>query len=82
MSIKQFQIEFNGKSSEHLEEISQQLNLSRDEIIRKGLKFIALYAKSQAEKDTRLILEKKWRSKRDNHLKEVLWYGCESNKKP
>jgi hypothetical protein len=58
MSIKQFQIEFNGKSSEHLEEISQQLNLSRDEIIRKGLKFMALYAKSQAEKDTRLILEK------------------------
>jgi hypothetical protein len=58
MSIKQFQIKFNGKSSEHLEEISQQLNLSRDEIIRKGLKFMALYAKSQAEKDTRLILEK------------------------
>jgi hypothetical protein len=58
MSIKQFQIEFNGKSSEHLEEISQQLNLSRAEIIRKGLKFMALYAKSQAEKDTRLILEK------------------------
>jgi hypothetical protein len=58
MSIKQFQIEFNGKSSEHLEEISQQLNLSEPEIIRKGLKFMALYAKSQAEKDTRLILEK------------------------
>jgi hypothetical protein len=58
MSIKQFQIEFNGKSSKHLEEISQQLNLSKTEIIRKGLKFMALYAKSQAEKDTRLILEK------------------------
>jgi hypothetical protein len=58
MSIKQFQIEFSGKSSEHLEEISQQLNLSKTEIIRKGLKFMALYAKSQAEKDTRLILEK------------------------
>jgi hypothetical protein len=47
------------------------LNLSEPEIIRKGLKFMALYAKSQAEKDTRLILEKKWRSKRDNYLKEV-----------
>lgn len=58
MSIKQFQIEFSGKSSEHLEEISQQLNLSEAEIIRKGLKFIALYAKSRTEKDTRLILEK------------------------
>jgi hypothetical protein len=58
MSIKQFQIEFSGKSSERLEEISQQLNLSEPEIIRKGLKFMALYAKSQAEKDTRLILEK------------------------
>jgi hypothetical protein len=58
MSIKQFQIEFSGESSEHLEEISQQLNLSGAEIIRKGLKLMALYAKSQAEKDTRLILEK------------------------
>jgi hypothetical protein len=34
MSIKQFQIEFSGKSSERLEEISQQLNLS-------GLKLFA-----------------------------------------
>jgi hypothetical protein len=51
-------ISISGKSSECLEEISQQLNLPRAEIIRKGLKFIALYAKSQAEKDTRLILEK------------------------
>jgi hypothetical protein len=51
-------ISISGKSSEHLEEISQQLNLSKTEIIRKGLKFMALYAKSQAEKDTRLILEK------------------------
>lgn len=58
MSIKQFQIEFSGKSSERLEEISQQLNLSKTQIIRKGLKFMALYAKSQVEKDTRLILEK------------------------
>jgi hypothetical protein len=51
-------ISISGKSSERLEEISQQLNLPRAEIIRKGLKFMALYAKSQAEKDTRLILEK------------------------
>jgi len=51
-------ISISEKSSEHLEEISQQLNLSRAEIIRKGLKFMALYAKSQTEKDTRLILEK------------------------
>jgi hypothetical protein len=58
MNIKQFQIEFSGKSSERLEEISQQLNLSEPEIIRKGLKFMALYAKSQTEKDTRLILKK------------------------
>ena len=58
MNIKQFQIEFSRKSSERLEEISQQLNLSEPEIIRKGLKFMALYAKSQVKKDTRLILEK------------------------
>ena len=58
MNIKQFQIEFSGKSSERLEEICQQLNLSETEIIRKELKFMALYAKSQTKKDTRLILEK------------------------
>ena len=66
MSIKQFLIEFDGKSSERIEEISQQLNLSESEVILYGLKFIALYAKTQTEKDTRLIIE------RDGNQKEII----------
>ena len=58
MCIKQFLIEFDGKSSEHIKEISQQLNLSESDVIRYGLKFIALYAKTQAEKDIKLIIER------------------------
>ena len=58
MCTKQFLIEFDGKSYERIKEISQQLNLSESDVIRNGLKFIALYAKTQAEKDTRLIIEK------------------------
>lgn len=58
MCIKQFLIEFDENTYEHIKEISQQLNLSESEVIRYGLKFIALYAKTQTEKNTRLILEK------------------------
>ena len=58
MGIKEFLIEFDGKSYERIKEISQQLNLSESDVIRNGLKFIALYAKTQTEKDTRLIIEK------------------------
>lgn len=58
MSIKQFLIEFDGKSSERIKEISQQLNLSESEVIRYGLKFIALYAKTQTEKDVKLIIQR------------------------
>ena len=66
MGIKQFLIEFDGKSSERIKEISQQLNLSESEVILYGLKFIALYAKTQTEKDTRLIIE------RDGNQKEII----------
>ena len=58
MGIKEFLIEFDGKSYERIKEISQQLNLSESDVIRNGLKFIGLYAKTQTEKDTRLIIEK------------------------
>ena len=55
---KQYKITFSGKDLERIEEMSEQLGISKSELIRKGLKFIALYAKTQTEKDTRLILEK------------------------
>lgn len=58
MCTKQFLIEFDGKSSERIKEISEQLNLSESDVIRNGLKFIALYAKTQTEKDIKLIIEK------------------------
>ena len=55
---KQYQITFSGEDLEHIEEMSWQLGVSKSEFIRTGLKFMALYAKTQTEKDTRLILEK------------------------
>lgn len=55
---KQYKITFSGKDLERLEEISQQLNLSESEVIRNGLKFIALYAKTQTEKDVKLIIQR------------------------
>ena len=55
---KQYKITFSGKDLERIEEISQQLNLSESEVIRNGLKFIALYAKTQTEKDVKLIIQK------------------------
>lgn len=58
MCTKQFLIEFDENTYEHIKEISQQLNLSESEVIRKGLKFIALYAKTQTEKDVKLIVQR------------------------
>ena len=58
MCIKQFLIEFDENTYEHIKEISQQLNLSESEVIRNGLKFIALYAKTQTEKDVKLIIQR------------------------
>ena len=58
MSIKQFLIEFDKKNYERIKEISQQLNLSESDVIRYGLKFIALYAKTQTEKDVKLIIQR------------------------
>ena len=55
---KQYKITFSGKDLEHLEEMCQQLGVSKSEFIRKGLKLMALYAKTQTEKDTWLIIEK------------------------
>ena len=55
---KQYKITFSGKDLERLEEISQQLNLSESEVIRYGLKFISLYAKTQTEKDVEVIIQR------------------------
>ena len=55
---KQYKITFSGKDLERLEEISEQLNLSETEVICNGLKFIALYAKTQTEKDVKLIIQR------------------------
>lgn len=55
---KQYKIAFSGKDLKRIEEMCQQLGVSKSEFICKGLKLIALYAKTQTEKDTRLIIEK------------------------
>ena len=64
--VKQYKITFSGKDLERLELICQQLDLSKSEVICYGLKFMTLYAKSQTEKDARLILE------RDGNQKEII----------
>ena len=58
MAIRKWEFNLCKKDSEYLEEIAKQLELTESEVICKGLKFMALYAKTQTEKDTRLILEK------------------------
>ena len=54
MGIHKWEINLCKKDSEHLEEIAKQLDLTESEVIRKGLKLMALYAK----KDSQLILQK------------------------
>ena len=58
MGIKEFLIEFDEESYERIKEISEQLNLSESDVIRNGLKFIDLYAKTQTEKDVKLIFQR------------------------
>lgn len=58
MCTKQFLIEFDEKTFERIKEISEQLNLSESDVIRNGLKFISLYAKTQTEKDVKLIIQR------------------------
>ena len=54
----QFLIEFDENTYERIKEISEQLNLSESDVIRYGLKLIALYAKTQTEKDVKLIIQR------------------------
>ena len=52
MGIQKWEFNLCKKDSEYLKEITEQLGLSESEVICKGLKFMALYAKTQTEKDT------------------------------
>ena len=58
MCTEQFLIEFHEKTFERIKEISKQLNLSESDVILNGLKFISLYAKTQTEKDVKLIIQR------------------------
>ena len=58
MATRQFQINLSQKDSEYLKKIAKDLDLTESEIIRKGLKLMALYAKIEREEDTQLILQK------------------------
>ena len=58
MATRQFQITLSQKDSEYLKEIAKYLDLTESEVIRKGLKLMALYAKIEREEDTQLILQK------------------------
>lgn len=54
MGIHKWEINLCKKDSEHLKEIAKQLGLTESEVICKGLKLVALYAKE----DSQLILQK------------------------
>ncbi|MCU7242529.1 MAG: hypothetical protein EWV49_01310 [Microcystis aeruginosa Ma_QC_Ch_20071001_S25] len=58
MATRQFRVNLSQKDSEYLKEIAKELDLTESEVIRKGLKLMALYAKTETEKDTQLILQK------------------------
>ncbi|MBE9051004.1 hypothetical protein IQ243_11355 [Nostocales cyanobacterium LEGE 11386] len=47
MSARKFRVNLSEKDSEYLKEIAQKMNTSESEVIRKGLKLIALYAEDQ-----------------------------------
>ena len=58
MATRQFQINLSQKDSEYLKKIAKDLDLTESEVIRKGLKLMALYAKIEREEDAQLILQK------------------------
>ncbi|CCI23146.1 conserved hypothetical protein [Microcystis aeruginosa PCC 9809] len=58
MATRQFRVNLSQKDSEYLKEIAKELDLTESEVIRKGLKLMALYAKTETEEDTQLILQK------------------------
>ena len=58
MATRQFRVNLSQKDSEYLKEIAKELDLTESEVIRKGLKLMALFAKTETEKDTQLILQK------------------------
>ncbi|BDI18563.1 MULTISPECIES: hypothetical protein [Nostoc] len=47
MSARKFRVNLSEKDSEYLKEIAQKMNTSESEVIRKGLKLIALYAEDE-----------------------------------
>ena len=58
MATRQFRVNLSQKDSEYLKEIAKELDLTESEVIRKGLKLMALYAKIEREEDAQLILQK------------------------
>jgi hypothetical protein len=44
MATRQFRVNLSQKDSEYLKEIAKELGLTESEVIRKGLKLMALYA--------------------------------------
>lgn len=47
MSARKFRVNLSEKDSEYLKEIAEKMNTSESEVIRKGLKLIALYAEDE-----------------------------------
>lgn len=55
-TTRKFRVSLNQQDSEYLKEIAETLGLTESEVIRKGLKLMALYAQTAEEPDKSLIL--------------------------
>ncbi len=53
-TARKFRVNLSEQDSEYLKEIAAKMNTSESEVIRKGLKLIALYAE---DKENELILK-------------------------
>lgn len=55
MQTRKFRVNLNEKDSQYLKDIARELNLTESDVIRKGLKLMALYSKAESEGNGLLI---------------------------
>lgn len=55
MPARKFRVNLSEKDSNYLRDIAKELNLTESDVIRKGLKLMALYSKAESEGNELLI---------------------------
>ncbi len=56
MNDRKFRVSLSESDSNYLKEVANKLGISESEVIRKGLKLMALYTKTSAKNKGSLIL--------------------------